>query len=257
MHTRACTHTHLRMHKPQHANAHSHTCTTRMQARHTYTCTHNTHANTVVGVGVDKGSYACGIFEQLNDNVCLNGFWALWANPDSMGYTIRALQQLQNELLRNYSDCMRYKLIYARIISEGGDRPPKGGCFSNVHWAWAPVFATVKYGSKWYYLQQLLQMWGHMLNCPRHEPHFLPRILHTRSPTCTNLECFKWYRVIIRKKLINKNKENGWVVGVLASEPFSHGNHHIRVYMYHVCLIQSISARKATHIKPGTCSGSS
>jgi hypothetical protein len=104
-----------------------------MQARHTYTCTHNTHANTVVGVGVDKGSYACGIFEQLNDNVCLNGFWALWANPDSMGYTIRALQQLQNELLRNYSDCMRYKLIYARIISEGGDRPPKGGCFSNVH----------------------------------------------------------------------------------------------------------------------------
>jgi len=62
-------------------------------------------------------------------------------------------------------------------------------------------------------------------------------------------------------------KENGWVVGVLweigyvvgvlwGFEPFSHGN-HIRVYMHHVCLIQSISARKVTHIKLGTCSGSS
>ena len=40
-------------------------------------------------------------------------------------------------------------------------------------------------------------------------------------------------------------------------EPFSHENHHIRVYMHHVCLIQSISARKATHIKLGTRSGSS
>jgi len=28
-------------------------------------------------------------------------------------------------------------------------------------------------------------------------------------------------------------------------------------YMYHVCLIQPISARKATHMKLGTCSGSS
>ena len=32
----------------------------------------------------------------------------------------------------------------------------------------------------------------------------------------------------------------------------SHGNHHIRVYMHHVCLIQSVSARKAIHIKLGT-----
>jgi len=47
------------------------------------------------------------------------------------------------------------------------------------------------------------------------------------------------------------------VVGVLwGFEPFFHGNHHIRVYMHHVCLIQCISARKATHIKLGTCSGS-
>jgi hypothetical protein len=52
-------------------------------------------------------------------------------------------------------------------------------------------------------------------------------------------------------------KENGWVVVFLwGFQPFSHGNHHIRVYMHHVCLIQSISARKATHIKLGTCSGS-
>jgi hypothetical protein len=53
-------------------------------------------------------------------------------------------------------------------------------------------------------------------------------------------------------------KENGWVVGVLwGFEPFSHGNYHIRVYMLHVCLFQSISARKVTRIKLGTCSGSS
>jgi len=55
-----------------------------------------------------------------------------------------------------------------------------------------------------------------------------------------------------------KMKENGWMIGVLwGFEPFSHENHHIRVYMHHVCLIQSISARKVTHIKLGTCSGSS
>jgi hypothetical protein len=53
-------------------------------------------------------------------------------------------------------------------------------------------------------------------------------------------------------------KENGWVVGILwVFEPFSHGNHHIRVYMHHVCLIQSISARKAYHMKLGSRSGSS
>jgi hypothetical protein len=48
------------------------------------------------------------------------------------------------------------------------------------------------------------------------------------------------------------------VVGVLwGIEPFSHKNHHIRVYMHHVCLIQSISAHNAIHKKLGTCSGSS
>ena len=83
MHIRACTYTHLCMHKPQHANAHSHTCTTRIHRRHTYTCTHNTHANTSCRGGGRKGIRACGIFEKLNDNVCLNGSKALRANPDT------------------------------------------------------------------------------------------------------------------------------------------------------------------------------
>ena len=76
---------------------------------------------------------------------------------------------------------------------------------------------------------------------------------------CTNLEYYSWYRNLIKRNIIaTKMKENGWVVGVLwGFEPFSHGNHHIRVCMHHVCLIQSISARKATHIKLGTCSSSS
>jgi hypothetical protein len=53
-------------------------------------------------------------------------------------------------------------------------------------------------------------------------------------------------------------KENSWVVGVLwGFEPFSYGNRHIRVYMHHVSLIQSISERKATHMKLGTWPGSS
>ena len=48
------------------------------------------------------------------------------------------------------------------------------------------------------------------------------------------------------------------MVGVLwGFEPFSLRNHHIRAYMHHVCLIQSISARKAAHIKLGTHSVSS
>ena len=76
---------------------------------------------------------------------------------------------------------------------------------------------------------------------------------------CTNLEYFWWYRILIGNNIIaTKMKENGWVVGVLWwFESFPHGNFHIRVYMHHVRLIQSTSARKVTHIKLGTCSGSS
>ena len=162
MHTRACTHTHLRMHKPQHANAHSHTCTTRIQRRYTYTCTHNTYAHTSCRVGGRKGIPCLWYFWKAQWQYVLE--WVLGSSGKprhktlwfrSMGYTIRALQQLQNEFLKNYTNCMRYKYIYAQIISEGSDWPPKGGCFSNVHWAWAPMLATVKCGSKWYYPQQL------------------------------------------------------------------------------------------------------
>ena len=76
---------------------------------------------------------------------------------------------------------------------------------------------------------------------------------------CTNLGYFWWYRILIGNNIIaTKMKENGWVVGVLWwFESFPHGNFHIRVYMHHVRLIQSTSARKVTHIKLGTCSGSS
>ena len=136
MHTRACTHTHLCMHKPQHANAHSHTCTTRMQARHTYTCTHNTHANTVVGVGVDKGSYACGIFEQLNDNVCLNGFWALRANPDTKHFGSDqwgTRSELFNSCKMNSLEIIRIvcgiNLYMHGLYQRGATDPPKGGVF--------------------------------------------------------------------------------------------------------------------------------
>jgi hypothetical protein len=73
---------------------------------------------------------------------------------------------------------------------------------------------------------------------------------------CTN---FNGIESLLGKNIAAiKMKENGWVVGVLwGFEPFPHGNHHIRDYMHHVCLIQSISARKVAHIKLGTCSGSS
>ena len=61
-----------------------------------------------------------------------------------------------------------------------------------------------------------------------------------------------------KKNHCNKNERkrlSGWCfMGIWA---ISHGNHHIRAYMHHVCLIQSISARKANHIKLGTRSGSS
>jgi len=181
MHAHTCVHLHTLMH----AQTPTRKCTltymhyTHTTATHIYMAAHITHMQTqVVGVGVEKGSVLVEFLKSSMIMCAWMGARLFGQTPTqtlwwSLGYTIRALQQLQNEFLRNYTNCMRYKLMYARIISEGGDWPPKGGCFSNVHWAWAPVFATVKYGSKWYYLQQLsLQMWGHMLNCPRHEPHF-------------------------------------------------------------------------------------
>jgi hypothetical protein len=74
--TYACTNPDTQMHTHIHAlhacngDTHIHARTSHMQTQ-------------VVGVGVEKGSRACGIFEKLNDNMCLNGFWALRANPDT------------------------------------------------------------------------------------------------------------------------------------------------------------------------------
>jgi len=50
---------------------------------------------------------------------------------------------------------------------------------------------------------------------------------------------------------------NGWVVGASwGCWTFSHGNHHIRVYVHHVRITQHISVRRATHINLSVCSGS-
>ena len=88
---------------------------------------------------------------------------------------------------------------------------------------------------------------------------FLPQIVHTNSPTAPIWNIFNGVGFLLEKNIIaTKVKENGWVVGVLwGFEPFSHDIYHIRVYMHHVCLIQSFSTCKATHIQLGTCSGSS
>jgi len=98
-----------------------------------------------------------------------------------------------------------------------------------------------------------------MPNCSRREPHFLARIIYTRSPIAPIWNIFNGVEFLLEKNIIAaKMKENVWVVGILwGFEAFPHGNHYIRVYMHHVCLIQSISARKATHIKFGTYLGSS
>ena len=104
-----------------------------------------------------------------------------------------------------------------------------------------------------------LPIWGRVLNLLWRAGHFLPQIFHTKLPTAPIWNISYGIQFLSENNIIATNmKENGWVVDVLwGCEPFSHGNHHIRVYMHHVCLIQSISARKATHIKLGTRSGSS
>ena len=158
MHTRACTHTHLRMHKPQHANAHSH-------ALHAYNGDTHIHARTThmqtqaVGVGVEKGSRACGMFEKLNDNVCLNGFWALQANSNTKhcGDQWGTRSELFNSCKMNSLEIIRIacgiNLYMHGLFQRGATDPPKGGVFQMF--SCVPVFATVKCGSKWYYPQQL------------------------------------------------------------------------------------------------------
>jgi hypothetical protein len=101
------------------------------------------------------------------------------------------------------------------------------------------------------------RFWGVCLICCGVQAIFYHK-LFTNSPTAPIWNIFNGVDLLEKKTIATKMKENGWVVGVVwGFEPFSHGNHHIRAYMQHVCLIQSISARKATHIKLGTCPGSS
>jgi hypothetical protein len=73
-HTYACTNPNTQMHTHIHA-LHAYNGDTHIHA-------HITHMQTQV-VGGRKGIRACGIFEKLNDNVCLNGSKALRANPDT------------------------------------------------------------------------------------------------------------------------------------------------------------------------------
>jgi len=140
MHAHTCVHLHTLMH----AQTPTRKCTltymhyTHTTATHIYMAAHITHMQTqVVGVGVEKGSVLVEFLKSSMIMCAWMGARLFGQTPTqtlwwSLGYTIRALQQLQNEFLRNYTNCMRYKLMYARIISEGGDWPPKGRCFSNV-----------------------------------------------------------------------------------------------------------------------------
>jgi len=126
---------------------------------------------------------------------------------------------------------------------------PMTGKLQNEIWILA-LSIDVKFGA--------CQFWGMCLNCCGVQAIFC-YIVHTNSPTAPIWNIFNGGKFVLEKNIIaTKMKENGWVVGVLwGFEPFSHGNYHNRVYMHQVCLMQSISARKATHIKLDTCSGSS
>jgi len=146
-------------------------------------------------------------------------------------------------------------------MQEGVIWGPKWGCFK----MWIEhgpfnllILSLAPKGSIWAWNQQI---GGLTSNCPRRGPHFLPHILHTRSPTAPIWNILNGMESLLKRKkniIEIKLKENGSVVGIIwGFKLFSHGNHHIRVYMHHVCLFQSISARKGTHTKLGTCSGSS
>jgi hypothetical protein len=86
---------------------------------------------------------------------------------------------------------------------------------------------------------------------PEGAPHFLPQILHTRSPTAPIWNIVLWLILIRKKYHCNKMKENGWVVGVLSTWGLSHFPMEITTLGF------TCTARKAIHIKLGTCSGSS
>jgi hypothetical protein len=52
-----------------------------------------------------------------------------------------------------------------------------------------------------------------MPNCPRLEPHFLPQILHTRSPTAPIWDVFNGIESLLEKNIIAKKMKkrlSGW-----------------------------------------------
>jgi len=159
-----------------------------------------------------------------------------------------------------YIQCIHGTLCRKRSNTRVGPLPPKWACFPNVPCVLALKFGSFKLGIQMFPEHLCLRLpnlgahaWWAAACTPLFTTHSSYQIIH-----CTNLGFFNG-KINFRKEYhCNKMKENGWVVGVLWEfQPFSHGNHHIRVNMQHVYLLQSISARKATHIKLGTCSGSS
>ena len=126
-HTYACTNPNTQMHTHIHA-LHAYNGDTHIHA-------HITHMQTqVVGVGVEKGSVLVEFLKSSMIMCAWMGARLFGQTPTqtlwwSLGYTIRALQQLQNEFLRNYTNCMRYKLSMHGLFQRGATDPPKGGVF--------------------------------------------------------------------------------------------------------------------------------
>jgi len=122
---------------------------------------------------------------------------------------------------------------------------------------YAPQLASSKFYIVWMSIDVKFgacQFWDVCLTCCGVQAHFYHVLLipthplHQSGVFCRNLT----------NTIATEMKGNGWVVGVVwVFESFSHKNHHVRVYMHHVCLIQSIAARKTIHIKLSTRSGSS
>ena len=140
-------------------------------------------------------------------------------------------------------------------------RTPEG-----ANWGpkWASFICSLTCSIVYLWTFILCKVWslpilGRVLNLLWRAGHFLPQFVHTNSPTAPIWNIFNCIEFLLERNIIaTKMKENSWVVGVLwGFEPFSYGNRHIRVYMHHVSLIQSISERKATHMKLGTWPGSS
>ena len=126
--TYACTNPNTQMHTHIHA-LHAYNGDTHIHAR-------TTHMHTqVVGLGVEKGSRACRIFEKLNENVCLNGFWALQAISDTKhcGDQWGTRSELFNSCKMNSLKIIRIacgiNIYMHRLFQRVATDPPKGGVF--------------------------------------------------------------------------------------------------------------------------------